>query len=618
MPTVPTGHAPRRVWMTRNGVAIPVWTGARSPGSASPSASDSALPFRLDAIRGRIVVSGLGSHIVASLPGSLFNERRGGFELTLTLETFARIKSAAGIDSAELARRCSPALLAWARAARVSEDAVTELHRMLDDGYLIDFPWLDNVGGPDAGSNGWNTYREPFAHQKIMATAAVTLDGCAFLAEMGTAKTRPAVEAMAWHRQQNVCDVYVVLCPKSIMNIWVTQVPMWSLSLHATPLEGPLRERAEDIRNARPSEVLILNYEALHSLEILTALRHLCSRTRVGLVLDELQKVRNPSTKQSKHAMQIAQLATWRLGLTGTPIIQGGHDIWAEWYIIDLGITFGANYVQFRREFFNENPWTHEISSLPGTDDEIGLRMRRRGLRYRKSECMDLPPKLYETLQIDMTREQEGAYNAMRDTLVAELEDQTAVAANQLVAILRLAQITSGFVHVEGGAGADIHRFNPNPKLRACEELVREQIADGHSVIVWAWYNEDVDRLAATLADLHPSIIRGGQNNTTRRIMQENFQDGSTRLLIANPASGGLGLDLFAADLAIYFSQSYSLEHRLQSEDRCHRAGSERHASVTYIDLVCRNTIDEIINGALQRKLDTADVIVDLRRHLGL
>jgi SNF2 family DNA or RNA helicase len=66
----------------------------------------------------------------------------------------------------------------------------------------------------------------------------------------------------------------------------------------------------------------------------------------------------------------------------------------------------------------------------------------------------------------------------------------------------------------------------------------------------------------------------------------------------------------------VYYSQSYHLGHRLQSEDRCHRAGSERHEKVTYVDVVCRGTVDEIIAAALAGKKGMAEVVVDLREHL--
>jgi SNF2 family DNA or RNA helicase len=80
------------------------------------------------------------------------------------------------------------------------------------------------------------------------------------------------------------------------------------------------------------------------------------------------------------------------------------------------------------------------------------------------------------------------------------------------------------------------------------------------------------------------------------------------RFFVANPQAGGTGLTLTAANTAIYFSNSFSLEERLQSEDRCHRIGTKE--PVVYIDLVAADTVDERIAAALQSKAATAEEIL--------
>jgi SNF2 family DNA or RNA helicase len=100
---------------------------------------------------------------------------------------------------------------------------------------------------------------------------------------------------------------------------------------------------------------------------------------------------------------------------------------------------------------------------------------------------------------------------------------------------------------------------------------------------------------------------------TQRDAAETAFRSGATRLLIGNPASAGVGLNLQAASLAVYFSQSYNLEHRAQSEDRCHRSGSEIHDSVTYVDLVCEDTIDEAVRNVLAGKMALAEAVVEIR-----
>jgi SNF2 family DNA or RNA helicase len=356
----------------------------------------------------------------------------------------------------------------------------------------------------------------------------------------------------------------------------------------------------------------------------------LAKRWKLGSISDEMHRLANPNAKVTKAAHKLTQHTEWRLGLTGTPLRSNIHDIWAQWYLIDLGVTFGANFVQFRREFMVENVYSpHEIKAREGALEEVGLRMRRRGLRFTKQDCLDLPPKVYEKIEVDLTPEQKKAYKQMENTLIARLQDQpigeesdgeerVATAANQLVMLLRLTQITSGFVTDDDG---NVYVFPTNPKLAALEEIVRETI-DDQKQIVWAVYRNDIDAIVRKLADLHPRVIDGRQvgskGQRERDEIETAFARGEFPLIVANPAAGGVGLNLQPASMAHYFSQSYSLIQRLQSEDRCHRSGSERHNKVTYNDFIARGTIDEVVSAAIAEKKDIADVVVDLRRHIGL
>jgi SNF2 family DNA or RNA helicase len=321
--------------------------------------------------------------------------------------------------------------------------------------------------------------------------------------------------------------------------------------------------------------------------------------------------------------MRIAQTAAWRLLMTGTPILNGLQNVWSQWYFVDLGVTFGANFVQFRREFFTENRWTMKLEPVDGVIDEFHGRLHVRGLRFRKEDCLDLPPKVYEVHEVEMTKEQSAAYRDMRDELLVQLEEMddseedTASASIMLTQILRLTQITSGFLPRDlDDPNDEPFRFEPNPKLKALDELVREQVADRRSVIVWAWYREDVARIVEKLADLSPVRIVGGMKRQDREEAERAFQAREARVLVGNPASAGVGLNLQAASVAIYYSQGYNLEHRAQSEDRCHRSGSEIHKSVTYIDLSCRDTIDEAVRKALAGKMALADAVIEIREAL--
>jgi len=577
--------------------------------------------LNLDAGHGRLYASGPSASALLSLPGASMNARRRSVELSLTLETLRAIRQTLDMTQEDMASYCTSTLLRWARAAGATEKLEQELHRRLGTGWRLDLPWEDTAG----------THSPPFEHQRVMATVACTLDGSAFLCEMGTGKTRAALEAANYRVGNGSVHQVLVLCPRGVMGTWERETRRWAPHLIPVRLEGERKQTVPDriaqmAADTRKGVLFILNYEVIY--RVREELVAVAKGRKLGLVLDEGHKIRNPQASVTKTAMELARHIPWRLHMTGTPILNGAQNIWSQWYGVDYGVTFGANYFQFRREFFDEDRWGHDLTPKQGALDAIGLRMRRRGLRYRKVDCLDLPPKVYETQDVKLTDAQQAAYEQMAEELIAQLEPTsrpadgdedrdaegggTASAANQLVSILRLMQITSGHIPNEEG---EVHHFTPNPKLAALVELVEENIQD-HSIIVWAWYKEDIRALREALSMYNPVVIAGGQKGRESDEAELAFQEGRTRLLVGNPASGGLGRTLTAASMAVYYSQNYSLENRQQSEDRCHRQGSQIHNRVTYVDLVCRDTVDEIVLGALRDKKEVADVVVDLKRHL--
>lgn len=166
---------------------------------------------KIDVAYGRLYVSGPGHKLLYKLPGGAYNEKRVAVELSLTLDTLRRIKQELRVGSAELARMCTPGVLAWAKAAGASERRVAELHQRLEAGYRRELPWRD------AGDAQTGAYRPPYDHQRIMATVACELDGCAFLCEVGTGKTRAAVEALRYWLDVGRLDVVFVVCPKKVI-----------------------------------------------------------------------------------------------------------------------------------------------------------------------------------------------------------------------------------------------------------------------------------------------------------------------------------------------------------------------------------------------------------------
>jgi SNF2 family DNA or RNA helicase len=191
-------------------------------------------------------------------------------------------------------------------------------------------------------------------------------------------------------------------------------------------------------------------------------------------------------------------------------------------------------------------------------------------------------------------------YNKLKKQAFAIVNSQEVSFANKLTEILRLHQVANGFVKSDEG---EINVFEDCPKLKELLSILEE--ADG-KFIIWANYVQNIKTIIHKLKEVYGAnsvvSIFGEVSTEDRQEAVRKFQnDDSCRFFVGNPTTGGYGLTLTAASYVVYFSNSYNLEVREQSEDRAHRIGQKKN--VTYIDLIAERTIDEFIISALSKKL---------------
>jgi SNF2 family DNA or RNA helicase len=241
--------------------------------------------------------------------------------------------------------------------------------------------------------------------------------------------------------------------------------------------------------------------------------------------------------------------------------------------------------------------------------DELTDKLEKFSSRILKSECLDLPEKIYLRRDVILSQEQARAYTQMHKLALAKLDNgELATTASVLTQIMRLQQICCGFLQPDEG---DLKVF-PNKRLDSLMEIIEETQG---KAIIWATYTFDIKNIAKVLrAKFGASAVATYYGETPQDERQEivtKFQDPNSDLLffVGQPKTGGYGITLTAASTVIYYSNSYDLEIRLQSEDRAHRIGQKK--AVTYIDLVSPGTIDEKILSALRSKINLASIVLN-------
>ena len=217
--------------------------------------------------------------------------------------------------------------------------------------------------------------------------------------------------------------------------------------------------------------------------------------------------------------------------------------------------------------------------------------------RVLKRDCLDLPPKVYQQAYFDLAPAQRRAYGLMKEECRIVLDGQE-TPVRRLGALTKLQQITSGFVLLDGEVLRP-PQLADNPRLDALLELVED---DDAPMIVWARFREELRVIADALRKAGRRVVEyhGGVSAAEREAAVDAMQGGEADCFVGQPQAGGIGLTLTRAEWTVYYSNDFNLETRIQSEDRNHRKGTT--ASVRYVDLIARNTIDEAITRSLQRK----------------
>lgn len=412
-------------------------------------------------------------------------------------------------------------------------------------------------------------------------------------------------------------------------------------------------------------KVLGMSYDAFMTERGRAMAKEFLTHHRCLFVLDESGRIKNPDAKRTKILLKASQYMRdrhYRRILTGTPVSNAPWDVWSQIKFLrdDFWRPHGLDSMNAMKTAFGEwekgvrrchvgeaftvrggqrvrrKPYKGIGDLMYGyiLDDGVALRefpqqqrdaqdrpryknlshLRRvlQPIRSRvlKEQVLDLPPKVYTSVEFEMSGEQRRCYDSMATLGIAMLGDDSTSASLALTVMLRLQQIACGYLVVDARPDSpeepEVRPFEPNPRVELLGEIVEDL---PHQAIVWARFRHDVDQIMHQMRRLNKSCVRydGSLSEDECAESENRFHRGDAQFFVATASKGGEGLTLNEAKTVVYYSNSFKLVDRLQSEDRAHRIGQNQ--SVNYIDLIARDTIDETIVDAMVNKLDIASQV---------
>jgi SNF2 family DNA or RNA helicase len=313
-------------------------------------------------------------------------------------------------------------------------------------------------------------------------------------------------------------------------------------------------------------------------------------------------------------SLALQKWAKYRRILTGSPITKSPMDLFSQCnFLAEKALGFNS-YFAFQARYANVQKRTmghRSFQQIVGYRrlDELSEKLDKFSSRVLKVDCLDLPVKVYTRREVPLTPEQTKLYMQMKKLALAKLQSgELATTASVLTQIMRLQQICCGHLQPDDGEIQSVKSNRLNELLDITEEFQGK-------AIIWATYTHDIQQIADALRDrFGPESVAtyyGATPQDERQEIVDTFQqkDSPLRFFVGQPKTGGYGITLTEANTVIYYSNSYDLEIRLQSEDRAHRIGQKN--KVTYVDLVSPGTIDEKILGALRSKIDLAGQVLN-------
>lgn len=477
---------------------------------------------------------------------------------------------------------------------------------------------------------------EPYEHQQRAFALSRDTEAYALFMDPGTGKTRVIIDTACYLFGKGDITGVVVVSPNSVKDVWDEEIVLHSPSHYQHDVcvyssgSGKVARKREDhhVRHSHENQShlawLIVNIEALsqatsRSYKLVTMFLKF---HKAILVVDESSKIKTPGAKRTRNVVKAGKLARYRRILTGTPSTQGPLDLFSQFKFLDPFVLGFGSFYAFRNHFalMDTQAGYPQLIAYKNLD-ELKALIDPYSFRVTRDECLDLPDKIYQRRDIELSTEQRRHYKELTEWMRTELHGRDISVINVLTQLLRLQQVVGGFLPAEEldalersiqGPQMAEKIPGPNPKITALLE-VTEELPQRDRVVIWARFRAEIDLIVQELRRCYDADqvveFHGGRDTEERTIARRKFQDpkSEARFFVAQTETGGFGLTLTEANTVIYFSNSFSLESRIQSEDRCHRVGQTR--KVTYIDLVAKNTLDLKVLGALREKKKLADLI---------
>jgi len=397
--------------------------------------------------------------------------------------------------------------------------------------------------------------------------------------DMGTGKTVQTSVALRMLFQTGKIRTALIVCPLSVIPNWDRELAKWAGNLAVTVVRGDKEHRKICWRQA--AHVWLVTYDTLRN-----DIDHVLVSRKGGfdlVVLDEAQRVKNWSAGVTRAVRTLR--ATYRWGLTGTPLENNTDELWTILNVLKPDISQGSL------------DWSEGIRSV----------LRPMFLRRRKKDVLtDLPPLVQKDQWLALDDEQRRSYDELEQRGVLELHAKGETITAQIIIVLlnKLKQVCNR-----------CPRTGESSKNVWLRERLETIVAEGDKALIFSQYTDErfagADWLEKELADFGALNYSNATSDKQRKAMLAAFKEKSEhKVFVGHPKTAGLGLnELVVANYVVHFDHWWNPAVMNQATARAHRPGQTK--TVFAYDLWVQDTYEEIIFKLLEQKQGLYNEVVD-------
>lgn len=468
----------------------------------------------------------------------------------------------------------------------------------------------------------FNYKMKPYKVQLDALKASCFLPEFGYILDMGLGKTKIILDNACILYEHNKIQALLVVAPNSVYRNWsLREIPKHMAEHIDYRVWVYKQDNMELLRHflehPGPLSVLLANTEAFSTRKDLAhILGTFMEISPTMMVVDESTMIKQVKSERTKTIIAMGRKAAYRRIATGLIAPNGPMDLFGQFQFLrekclgtNSSTAFKARYCKLAQVRVSRSVMKDKIIGVQN-QEELRAIIDRMSFRATKEECLDLPEKTYEFIESDLDEESQFHYKKMKEEALFEIQNEDPDASvfirstNRINMVMRLQMITCGHIKEPDGRGI---RFS-NRRIKDTIETL-ERI--GGPVIIWSVFTKDIEDLTIAIRKEwgNDSCVQffGGTTLNAKDDAVNRFMSGKARFFVANQASGRFGLTLTASSTAVYYSNNWDLEHRIQSEDRIHRIGQLNRC--LYLDLIAPRTVNGPMVDSLRKKLDMAAIL---------